>query len=62
MECDKQYSKQSYASHILRYVADNLTEIDLDEERPLWKSIVSPMTDELADFQRDVVSQWFLNG
>ena len=31
MECDKQYSKQSYASHILRYVADNLTEIDLDE-------------------------------
>ena len=31
MECDKQYSKQSYASHILRYVADNLTEVDLDE-------------------------------
>ena len=62
MECDKQYSKQSYASHILRYVADNLTEIDLDEVELTFieEPIVSPMTnDELADFQRDVVS---LNG
>ena len=62
MECDKQYSKQSYASHILRYVADNITEIDLDEVELAFidEPIVSPMTnDELADFQRDVVS---LNG
>ena len=62
MECDKQYSQQSYASHILRYVAENLTEVELEdcEMAFVGEPIVTPMTDdELADFQRDVVS---LNG
>ena len=30
MKCDQQYSQQSYASHILRYVAENLPNIDLE--------------------------------
>ena len=30
MKCDQQYSQQGYASHILRYVAENLPEVDLE--------------------------------
>tara|TARA_Y100000593_G_C4141542_1_gene252516 strand:+ start:280 stop:651 length:372 start_codon:yes stop_codon:yes gene_type:complete len=62
MKCDQQYSQQSYASHILRYVAENLPNIDLENVDLTYtgEPIVRPMTDdELADFQREVVS---LNG
>ena len=59
MECDKQYSQQSYASHILRYVAENLTEVELENVEMTYtgEPIVTPMTeDEIAGFQREVVS------
>ena len=62
MKCDQQYSQQSYASHILRYVAENLPNIDLENVDLTYtgEPIVTPMTDdELSGFQREVVS---LNG
>ena len=62
MKCDQQYSQQSYASHILRYVAENLPNIDLENVDLTYtgEPIVTPMTDdEISGFQREVVS---LNG
>ena len=62
MKCDQQYSQQSYASHILRYVAENLPNIDCENVDLTYtgEPIVTPMTDdELSGFQREVVS---LNG
>ena len=62
MKCDQQYSQQSYASHILRYVAENLPNIDLENVDLTYtgEPIVRPMTDdEISGFQREVVS---LNG
>ena len=62
MKCDQQYSQQSYASHILRYVAENLPNIDFENVDLTYtgEPIVTPMTDdELSGFQREVVS---LNG
>ena len=59
MECDQQYSQQGYASHILRYVTENLPEIDLESVDLTYtgEPIVTPMTDdELSGFQREVVS------
>ena len=59
MECDQQYSQQGYASHILRYVAENLPEINLESVDLTYtgEPIITPMTDdELSGFQREVVS------
>ena len=57
-----QYSHQSYASYILGYVKDNLLTIDVADVTLTYtdEPSVTPMTDdELASFQREVVS---LNG
>ena len=54
-----QYSQQSYASYILRYVRDNLLTIDADDADLIYtdEPTINPMTDDdLQDFQRDVVS------
>ena len=54
-----EYSQQSYASYILRYVRDNLLTIDADDTTLTYTQdpTINPMTDEdLQDFQRDVVS------
>ena len=54
-----QYSQQSYASYILRYVRDNLLTIDAADATLTYtdEPTITPMTDkELQDFQRDVVS------
>ncbi len=59
MKCDQQYSQQGYASHILRYVAENLPTIALENVEMTYtgEPIVTPMTDdELSGFQREVVS------
>jgi len=59
MRCDQKYSQQGYASHILRYVAENLPEVDLESVDLTYtgEPIVIPMTeDEIAGFQREVVS------
>ena len=59
MKCDQQYAQQGYASHILRYVTENLPEIDLESVDLTYteEPIVTPMTDdELSGFQREVVS------
>ena len=59
MKCDQQYSQQGYASHILRYVAENLPEVDLESVDLTYtgEPIVTPMTDDkLSGFQREVVS------
>ena len=57
-----QYSHQSLASYILGYVRDNLLTIDVSDVTLTYtdEPSVTPMTDdELASFQREVVS---LNG
>ena len=57
-----QYSQQSLASYILGYVRDNLLTIDVADVTLTYtdEPSVTPMTDdELASFQREVVS---LNG
>jgi len=54
-----QYSQQSYASYILRYMRDNLLTIDADDADLIYtdEPTINPMTDDdLQDFQRDVVS------
>ena len=54
-----QYSHQSLASYILRYVRDNLLTIDVDDTNLTFidEPTITPMSDEnLQDFQRDVVS------
>ena len=54
-----EYSQQSYASYILRYVRDNLLTIDADDADLIYtdEPTIIPMTDEdLQGFQRDVVS------
>ncbi len=54
-----QYSQQSYASYILRYVRDNLLTIDVADIDLTYtdEPTITPMTDEdVQDFQRDVVS------
>ena len=54
-----QYSQQSYASYILRYVRDNLLTIDAVDATLTYtdEPTINPMTqDDLQDFQRDVVS------
>ena len=54
-----QYSQQSYASYILRYVRDNLLTIDAADASLTYtdEPTITPMSDEdLQDFQRDVVS------
>ncbi len=59
MKCDQQYSQKGFASHILRYVAENLPEVDLESVDLTYtgEPIVTPMTDdELSGFQREVVS------
>ena len=59
MKSDQQYSQQGYASHILRYVTENLPEIDLESVDLTYtgEPIITPMTDdELSGFQREVVS------
>ena len=59
MKCDQQYSQQGFASHILRYVAENLPNIDLESVDLTYtgEPIITPMPDdELAGFQREVVS------
>ena len=53
------YSRQSYASYILRYVRDNLLTIDAADATLTYTQdpTINPMTQEdLQDFQRDVVS------
>ena len=57
-----EYSQQSYASYILGYVRDNLLTIDVADANLTYTQdpTINPMTDdELASFQREVVS---LNG
>jgi len=57
-----QYSQQSYASYILGYVRDNLPSVDVADTNLTYthEPKITPMTDdELASFQREVVS---LNG
>ena len=54
-----EYSQQSYASYILRYVRDNLLTIDVADTDLIYtkEPTITPMTQEdLQDFQRDVVS------
>ena len=54
-----QYSQQSYASYILRYVRDNLLTIDVNDVTLTYTQdpTINPMTDDdLQGFQRDVVS------
>ena len=54
-----QYSQQSYASYILRYVRDNLLTIDVDDTNLTYTQdpTIKLMSDEdLQDFQRDVLS------
>ena len=54
-----QYSQQSLASYILRYVRDNLLTIDVADTDLTYtdEPTITPMTqDDLQDFQRDVVS------
>ena len=54
-----EYSQQSYASYILRYVRDNLLTIDVNDVTLIYTQdpTIIPMTDEdLQGFQRDVVS------
>ena len=54
-----EYSQQSYASYILRYVRDNLLTIDADDADLIYtdEPTINPMTDDdLQGFQRDVVS------
>ena len=57
-----EYSQQSYASYILGYVRDNLPSVDVADTNLTYTQdpTITPMTDdELASFQREVVS---LNG
>jgi len=57
-----EYSQQSYASYILGYVRDNLPSVDVADANLTYtdEPTITPMTDdELASFQREVVS---LNG
>ena len=59
MECDQKYAQKGYTSHILRYVTENLPEIDLESLDLTYTGelIVTPMTDDvLSGFQREVVS------
>ena len=54
-----EYSQQSYASYILRYVRDNLLTIDVNDVTLTYTQdpTINPMTDDdLQGFQRDVVS------
>jgi len=54
-----EYSHQSLASYILRYVRDNLLTIDVADVTRTYtdEPTITPMSDEdLQDFQRDVVS------
>ena len=54
-----EYSQQSYASYILRYVRDNLLTIDVNDVTLTYTQdpTINPMTDDdLKGFQRDVVS------
>ena len=54
-----EYSQQSYASYILRYVRDNLLTIDAADATLTYTQdpTITLMTNEdLQDFQRDVVS------
>ena len=57
-----EYSQQSYASYILGSVRDNLPSVDVADANLTYtdEPTITPMTDdELASFQREVVS---LNG
>ena len=63
MECDQKYAQKGYTSHILRYVTENLPEIDLESLDLTYtgEPIVTPMTDDvLSGFQREVVSLYAL--
>ena len=54
-----EYSQQSYASYILRYVRDNLLTIDVNDVTLTYTQdpTINPMTDEdLQGFQRDELS------
>lgn len=54
-----EYSQQSYASYILRYVRDNLLTMDVNDVTLTYTQdpTINPMTDDdLQGFQRDVVS------
>ena len=59
IKTENQYSQQSYASYILRYVRDNLLTIDAADTDLIYtdEPTIKLMSDEdLLDFQRDVVS------
>ena len=58
MKCDQQYAQQGYASYILRYVTENLPEVDLESVDLSYtgEPIATMTDDELAGFQREVVS------
>ena len=54
-----EYSQQSYASYILRYVRENLASVDVADTDLTYadEPTITLMTDDdLQDFQRDVVS------
>jgi hypothetical protein len=54
-----EYSKQSYASYIIRYMRDNLWEVDVDDTKLTYtkEPTINLMSDEdLKGFQRDIIS------
>ena len=56
------YSKQTYASHLLNFVSNNLRLVDMDNVEVIYteEPTIAPMPDEeIAEFQREIIS---LNG
>ena len=56
------YSKQTYASHLLNLVSNNLPLVDIENVEVLYteEPTIAPMPDdEIAEFQREIIS---LNG
>jgi hypothetical protein len=59
IETSNQYSHQSYASYIMKYVRENLSSVDITNTELTYTDAptIKLMTNEdLKDFQRDVVS------
>ena len=56
------YSKQTYASHLLNFVSNNLRLVDIENVEVCYteEPTIAPMPDdEIAEFQREIIS---LNG
>ena len=53
------YSKQTYASHLLNFVSNNLPLVDIENVEVTYteEPTIAPMPDdEIAEFQREIIS------